>query len=156
MNKSNYINRYMVLLVDRKRVIMFTIKAGRASKRVEYVNGQVPQRVKTDEEHFYGRTDKIARHIEDHLHRDLLFVSGHAKTYWKKQKYDGLIIGTHKPLYSKIEKHLPAFMKKHVKEKFVTELKAPFGDILKVVRTSVKDMEKKIEIQAYENYFLNQ
>lgn len=152
-NNTEATKKYMVLLVDRKRAIMFTFLDGKAKNKKMLVDGQVPQRVKVDEESFYGRTDKIARHIEDHLHRHLTLIGNAAHTYWEKGKFDGIVVGTHRPLFTKITHHLPSSLNQHLIGKIVIDFKTPFGQILKKVQLFVEKTEQESDIKDYEKFF---
>ena len=148
----NTIKKYMILLVDRQKAKIFTISDGIVGQKEEFVNHEVPQRVHANNIHFYGRSDKIARHIEEHLHRHLLLVAQKAAQFAKQNHISGLIIGGHKPLFKKIEKHLLYPLNKKVKGKFVTELKTPFNNILKKVRQYILNLENHEEVMRYEAY----
>ncbi len=120
---------YMVLLADRKNARMFTLTGGAVGQVKECKEGYVPQKVKHGDD-TWDAPDKIFRHIEDHLHRHLSHVAQTADTFAKENQISSLIIGSHKPLFPKIEKHLSAPLRKKIKGTFVTELKAPFNTIL--------------------------
>lgn len=145
----------MVYLVDREKAVVFTFQNGKAKNKKEFTNGHVPQRVKVDEEHFFGRADKIARHIEDHLHRHFVSTTNFAEKYWEERQFDGIIIGTHKPLFSKITRHLPRKMKDHLIGKLVIHFKSPFGKTLDKLDAFTETYENNQEIKKYEKYFLN-
>lgn len=132
---------YMVLLADRKRAKMFTLVDGMVGRKEEFRNGHVPQKVKHGDD-TWDAPDKIFRHIEDHLHRHLTLVGQHAFNFSKGDHIAGVIIGSHKPLFSKIEKHLPYPLSRKVKGRFVTELKAPFNEILKRAKRLIDQIEK--------------
>lgn len=132
----------MILLVDRKKAIMFTYVDGVIENRRELHDGHVPQRVKEINK-AWMRQDKIFRHIEDHLHQHLKVVGDAALSFAKENHISFLFIGTHKPLYSKVEKYLPHFLLKKVKGKFVTELKGPFNEILKKVKQKINTYEER-------------
>jgi len=144
-------NKYLILLVDRKRARIFTIQNGVVDKDKEFVNGHVPQKVKHGDD-TWDAQDKIFRHIEDHLHRHLTFVVQNTADFTSKNHIDGLIIGSHKPLFSKIKEHFPCPLSKKVKGTFVTELKAPFGEILKRAKRAIDKIEKEKKLnQSYKD-----
>ncbi|MEX2013079.1 MAG: hypothetical protein WD967_01610 [Candidatus Levyibacteriota bacterium] len=138
--------KYMVLLVDRQKVKFFTLIDGSVERIDEFKNGRVPQKVRVNEEHYYGRGDKILRHIEDHLHRHLALVSQKAAVFAETNHIGGIVIGSHKPLFLKIEKHLPQHLFKKVEGRFVTELKEPFNDILERAKRLIDQIEKQAKI----------
>lgn len=140
MNKRN--NAYMVLLVDRKKAVMFTLFDGSVGKKDELIDGHVPQKVKHGDD-TWDAQDKIFRHIEDHLHRHLKLVSEKTAAFAKENNISKIIIGSHKPLFSKIENHLPHPLSKKVKGKFITELKTPFNEILRRAKNLISELEAK-------------
>lgn len=145
-------NKYLVLLVDRKRARMFTMNNGVVAHDEEVINGFVPQKVKHGDD-TWDAQDKIFRHIEDHLHRHLTLIAKNAATYAKKNQITAVIIGSHKPLFSKIKKHLPYSLSKKITGIFITELKAPFEEILKRAKKCIENLESGEEVKRYEKYF---
>lgn len=133
--------KYMVLLVDRQRVKIFSIINGAVEDMREFEDDQVPKKVKHGDD-TWDAQDKIFRHIEDHLHKHLVKAAGHAFDFAKENHVWAIIIGGHKPLFSKIEKHLAYPLSNKVKGTFVTELKSPFNEILKRAKSTVDKIEK--------------
>lgn len=131
----------MVLLADRKMVKMFTLLDGSIEEKEEFENEHVPQKVKHGD-NTWDAQDKIFRHIEDHLHRHLKKVGERAAKFALKNNISELIIGGHKPLFSKIEKHLPYPLSQKVTGRFVTELKAPFNEILHRAQKHIAQSEQ--------------
>ena len=131
---------YMVLLADRKRAQMFMLSNGVVGYSKEFINEHVPQKVKHGDD-TWDAQDKIMRHIEDHLHRHLQHVAKVADTFAKKNHISGLIIGGHKELFGKIRKHLSYPLNKKMKGTFVTELKAPFNEVLKRAKATIGAIE---------------
>lgn len=133
---------YMVLLVDRQKAKMFTLTDGAVERVEELKKDHVPQKVKHGDD-AWDAQDKIFRHIENHLHRHLTIVAQKASLYITKNNIAGIIIGSHKPLFSKIEKHLLYPLSRKIKGRFVTELKAPFNEILRRAKVLIDQIEKK-------------
>lgn len=136
MNKKTY----LILLVDRKRTKMFTLIDGAVEDKADFDDDQVPKKVKHGND-TWDSQDKIFRHIEEHLHRHLLLVGQHVAEFGRKNHISEIIIGSHKPLFAKIEKHLPYPFCHKVKGRFVTELKAPFNEILHRALQSIDQIE---------------
>ena len=132
----------MILLVDRQKAKMFMLTNGTVANTVEIKDGHVPQKVKHGDD-TWDAQNKIFRHIEDHLHRHLLLIGKKATDFARQNHVSGLIIGSHKALFSKVEKHLPVPLSKKLKGRFVTELKAPFNEILHKAVLCVAKIEKK-------------
>jgi hypothetical protein len=59
----------------------------------------------------------------------------------KKNHIDGIIIGSHKPLFPKIKKLFSPPIERKIKGTFVTELKVPFNEILKRARRVISEIE---------------
>jgi len=137
---------YMILLADRKQAKMFTIIDGTVEKKEEFVDGQVPQIVKHGD-NLWDAQDKIFRHIEDHLHRHLTLIGNRAARFAKRNHVSEIIIGGHKPLFAKIEKHLPYPFCHKVSGRFVTELKAPFNEILRRAKRSIVQLEEESKVK---------
>lgn len=121
---------YLVLLIDRKMAKLFTFFNGKLSYLNEFTGDSVPQKVKHGD-NTWDAQDKIFRHIENHLDRYLTQVSSFVSNYVKQNPIDGIILGSHKPLFAKIKKHLPFSLLKKVKGEFVTELKGPVDEVSK-------------------------
>lgn len=135
-------NRYLVLLVDRKRARMFTLHNGAVEQDEKFINTHVPQKVKHGDD-TWDAQDKIFRHIEDHLHRHLTSIAQQTRLYAAKNHITAVVIGSHKPLFSKIKKHLPYLISQKVKGTFTTELKAPFSEILERAKILIDKIENK-------------
>ena len=133
---------YMVLLVDRQKAKMFTLVDGAVGMVEEFKDGHVPQKVKHGDD-TWDAQNKIFRHIEDHLHKHLVLISRKAAAFAKKNNITAVVIGSHKPLFSKIEKHLPYPLSQKIKGRFITELKAPFNEILNRAKLLVSQIELK-------------
>lgn len=133
---------YLVLLVDRVRAEFFTLLDGSVGSHEILKRDQVPQRVKHGN-NIWDAQDKIMRHIENHLHRHLQNVSRAVSTFAKKNRIHGILIGSHKPLFQKIEKHLAYPFNRKIKGRFVTELKGPFNEVLRRAKKSISQVENK-------------
>lgn len=121
-------NRYLVLLVDRKKARIFTVYLGEIEEYKDVIVDIVPQKVRASEERFYGRSDKIFRHIENHLNRHLKTVAEKVKEFIQGKRINFIIIGGHKEIFEKLKKHLPKYIIDKVEGEFVTELNIPLND----------------------------
>ena len=130
----------MIIVVDRQRGRMFTFESGAIVRSLELNNDDVPQNVKNGE-NAWDAQDKIFRHIEDHLHRHLAKVTDAAREFVKNEKIKGVIIGGHKPLFSKIEAEMKYPLSKKVLGKFVTELKIPTKEMISRVNEAISNIE---------------
>lgn len=121
--------KYLVLLVDREKAKIFTVRLGKIEEEVDIFDNQVPQRVKAKTINL-GRTDKIMRHIEYHLNEHLKLVAKSAKEFISRKKIHFIIIGSHQELLPEIKKSLPHPLNKMILGEFVTELNIPLSQIL--------------------------
>lgn len=144
----------MILLVDRKRSKMFTLVNGLVMKNEEFKFSDTPRKVRHGDD-TWDAQDKIYRHIEDHVHRHLASIAESATIFAKQNHVSGIIIGGHKPLFSKIVNHLKYPLNKKVKGTFVTELKAPFDEIVKRAIDKISKLEIDEEIKRYEKSLAN-
>lgn len=131
---------YLVLLIDRKQAKFFTLSEGTVGAYSELIDKQVPQKVKHGDD-TWDAQNKIFRHIEDHLHRHFLLIFKTVKSFINKNYIDAILIGSHKPLFSKIEKHIPYPLNQKIEGRFVTELKCPFNEILKRAKYVISQIE---------------
>lgn len=133
--------KYMVMLVDRKRAILFTIINGLVERKKEVVDGQVPQNVKHGDD-TWDAEDKIFRHIQDHLHRHLSIIAEEAVAFVGNDTIEGILIGSHKELFSNIIKHIPYPLSRKIKGTFVAEFKVPFGEIIERAEQHIHEVER--------------
>lgn len=108
---------------------MFTVYQDKIEEHKDFFNGTVPQKVRANERDFYGRSNKIFRHIEDHLNRHLKLIANTVYNFIKGKNINFILIGGHKEMLSKIKNHLPKTLKKMIRGEFVTELNIPLKDI---------------------------
>ncbi len=133
---------YLILLVDRKRARMFTIFNGVVTNHHELNNDEAPRKVKHGE-NAWDAQDKINRHIENYLHRHLTHVAQEVNRYAKKEKIDGVIIGGHKQLFSKMEEYLKYPINKKILGNFVTELKVSQLEVFNRAKKFIDKIEKE-------------
>lgn len=134
--------KYLLLLVDREHAKLLLIADGRVKVERVIKKDIVPQNVKHGDD-TWDSQDKIFRHIEDHLHRHLQHVANETTSFIKEYNVIEILIGGHKPLFSKIIKNLPHAIFTKVIGTFVTELKVTNNTILD---KALKELEK-IEVK---------
>jgi hypothetical protein len=132
----------MVLVVDRQKANMFTLINSMLVDQSTIFDDQVPQKVKHGDD-TWDAQNKIFRHIEDHLHKHLTLISQKATLFAKKNHVTNIIIGSHKPLFSKIEKNLTDSLTKKISGRFITELKVPMDEIIIRAKNVVNRIEQK-------------
>lgn len=121
--------KYLVLLVDRKKARLFTVHLGIVEEHKDVFGEYVPQKVKQIHEAF-KRENKILRHIGDHLHRHLKLIIGKTKEFAHNNKnIHFLIIGGHEELLPKIKKLLPYPLSRKLRGSFITQLNIPLNDV---------------------------
>jgi peptide subunit release factor 1 (eRF1) len=121
--------RYLVVLADREKARLFTIRAGRVEDQEDVIDPSVPQNVKASEEQYYGRADKISRHIQEHLHRHFKLIATHINKFVEHKSITGVIVGGHDTLIHKTEEYLPKQLKKKVVAEFISELNVTLSQI---------------------------
>ena len=121
--------KYLVLLVDREKARIFTVHLGKIEEHKDIFNGEVPQRVKAKTINL-GRTDKIMRDIEGHVHRHLQLIVKATKEFIIGKDIHFIIIGGHHELLPKLKRHLRYPLNKMVRGEFITELNIPVSIIL--------------------------
>ncbi len=136
--------KYIVLLVDRKRSKILMIQDRSIIKHVELENDPAPRNVKKGE-NTWDAPDKIFRHREDLLSMHLEHVAIELNKFARNQKIAGLIIGGHRPLFKKVEKHLHYPFTNMVLGTFVTELKIPQMVILLRAVKAIESIENEAE-----------
>ncbi len=135
-------NKYLVLVIDKKRAKIFMVHSGGAVERSEeFVDGQVPKKVQHGDDNWDAQ-DKIFRHIEDHLRRHLEFITQKASLYAEKENIAGVLIGGNAQLFTKIKKYLKYPLSKQVKGTFLADMKAPFNKTLERIKVLIKKIEK--------------
>lgn len=137
-------NRYLVLLVDRKRARMFTLVDGVPTNHLELEHDEAPKKVKSVE-NVRDQQDKYLRKIDLLLHKHLEHVADNVTKYATKEKITHILIGGHKPLFHKIEEHLKYPFAKKVVGSFVTELKVPQEQVLKRALKALEKIDIKKE-----------
>lgn len=135
-------NKYLVLVIDKKRAKIFMAHSNGAVERSEeFADGQVPKKVQHGDDNWDAQ-DKIFRHIEDHLRRHLELIAQKASLYAEKENIAGVLIGGNAQLFTKIKKHLKYPLSRQVKGTFFADIKAPFNKTLERVKALIAEIEK--------------
>jgi hypothetical protein len=136
--------KYIVLMVDRKRARLFTVHMGEIKEQEDILAEEIPQKVRANDERYYGRSDKIFRHIQDHLHRNLVFIADKVDNFVREHDGAFLILGGHKEMLRRIKKKLSPCVQKMILGEFVSELNIPLNEIF----LQSKKIAEKIETDA--------
>lgn len=120
--------KYLVLLVDREKARLFTVRLGKIEENQGFLDLRVPQKVKAKKTD-WGRDDKIFRHIEGHLKDHLQMVARKAGEFIIGKNIHFVILGGHRELLPKMRTVLPYPVNKMVKGQFISELNIPVNDV---------------------------
>ncbi|MBI2442331.1 MAG: hypothetical protein HYV40_00295 [Candidatus Levybacteria bacterium] len=129
---------YLVVLVDRKKAVIFVIHLGEVEEKIVVSDGNVPQNVRANERDFYGRPNKIYRHIEDHLHRHLHVIVAALDEAVRRYETEFILIGGQEETINKLRRQLPHTIESMVLETFRMDPDTPLDAI---VQTSKKVAE---------------
>lgn len=143
--------KYIVLLIDREKARLFSVYLGEIQEYTEVFDGIVPQNVRANERDFYGRSDKIFRHIQDHLHRHVAIIANSLSEFIKKNGGNFLLIGGHKELLAMVKNELPDSVQKMVVAEFVTSVNIPLQKVLlqsKAVAEKIEQNEEESRLQS--------
>lgn len=145
MRRLNNMNkRYLFVIADRKYAKILAFLNGALEDVMEISDPSVPQKVKSNEQDYYGRNDKISRHIENHLHRHLQLISKKVDEFVGVKPVNAVFIGGHKTLFHLIRKHLSSSLRKKIIGEFVAPLKVFQNEIIRRCEKALLQFEKKI------------
>lgn len=137
--------KYLVVLVDREKVRLFSVYLGKIEEHKDVAVKDVPQKVKAKKVDV-ARERQIERHIDDHLHRHLKIVAQQVYEFALNKHIHFIIIGGHKELFPKFREHLPYPFNKMVLGEFVTELKVPLNKIFEHSEKIAQRIIKKLQM----------
>lgn len=120
--------KYLVILVDREKARLFSVRFGEISEHLDVFDDKVPQNVKAGDDS-WDQQNKIFRHIEDHLHRHLKLISETVDDFVKNNPVSFVIIGGHQEMIGKFKKHLNYPLNKMVLGEFVTAVNSPLNKV---------------------------
>lgn len=124
-------SKYMVLLVDREKALMFTVEQGEIVEQSKFSGDYVPQNKQaTGRDGNAGRSDIMTRHTNELLNRHINNACEAADKFARTKDIDFLIIGGHSEMFAKVAKSLPSNLQNKLVGSFVTEINIPLNDIL--------------------------
>lgn len=127
-----------IALVDRTKTEFFSLKWGRFDKDYGLSEFDVPQMVRGEKNTGKGINERSIRsHIEWHLQEHLKKSAAELFKIWQKEKFRKLIIGGHKEVLPKLEKHLHPYLKPLIVEKFHAEPDIFLREVKKEGRSAV-------------------
>ena len=146
--------RYVVVFLERDKARFFSIFLGEIEEISEIMFSDVPQRINAARAEWKGlRETKIQGHIQDHLHRHLKKVSEKTSDYFRKNKFNYLVLGAHREL---VEKFKEVLDKKSLK-KLIGSYHIRTGYDLNRIKEKSKEVisehEKQAEVETIKNLF---
>lgn len=134
--------KFCLISLDREKARIFSIRLGEIEEYSKF-SDEVPAQVK--EGGWYGLQGKrIERHIEDHLHRHFERVADAALDFFKKQKFDGLILGGRRETLTEFRPHLHAYLRDKIVGEIDLEPNASISEALE------KTLELEQEVKQRE------
>jgi hypothetical protein len=124
--------RYLVILNDRRRAILYTLFSGTLEDQKTVEGDTVPQDAQGRWANSLrtARQDKMQRHIRDHLRRHFKIIAQKASRFAGRKEINGVIIGGHRKDIGKFEESLPRELKEKVIGSFVSGLHENINDIV--------------------------
>ena len=123
-------SRYLVLLVDREKVRMFTVEQGDMIDYSEYVVNDVPQNTKSTGTDAAGSSNGNFRHNEVLLQRHINSAAQAVAKFTESKDVHFVIIGGHSEMFKRVAASLPAGLRSKVLDSFVTEINIPLNEIV--------------------------
>lgn len=149
LHAQNAFRLYLLVVLDRATAKFFLLNNGTIEKSESISDPSVPQKVHADgEEAMHAqRSDKIDRHIKDHLNRHFKLITEKLNEFSGTIPIVGVIIGGHKVLFSPFEKLLPKVLQKKVVGEFIAELNTNDKQILRSANDIIEKTNKNITHQ---------
>jgi hypothetical protein len=122
---------YLVLLVDREKVRMFTVEQGELVDHSDYFGSYVPNLAKSTGRDPAGGDDKVFRHNEELLKQHIASVAKAVVKFTKAKDVHFVIIGGHSEIFKKVAASLPIGIRSKIVNSFVTEINIPLNEILR-------------------------
>jgi hypothetical protein len=122
---------YLVMLVDREKVRMFTVEQGEMVDHSDYKTGHIPQVAKsTGRDYGLGRSDINHRHNEVTLRRHIKLTAEKVASFTKNQNIRFVILGGHSEIFKKVSSSLPTNLRNKILDRFVTEINIPLNELM--------------------------
>ncbi len=132
LGSLDHYSKYIVLLVDREKLRIFTVDQGEMVDHSEVLDDSVPQVSKsTGMEFAVGKSDVNQRHNDLLLQRHIDLLAKSIVRFNNKERVKFVIIGGHSELFKKVYASLPPGIRSKVAGTFVTEVNIPLSDIMK-------------------------
>jgi peptide chain release factor subunit 1 len=138
--------KYCLILVSKDKARIFTVYLGKIVEHFDVFDVVVGKHKKGG-----SSEGRFQRHHEDEVHRHLKKVAEKLFFFFKKEKFNRIIIGSTSEVLPEFEKVIHPWLRERVAGKFHTEL---FANANKLLKESLK-IEEQIE-RNEENYRLAQ
>lgn len=122
---------YVSLLIDREKAIAFIVNQGEIVAHTEIKTGYVQPREKgTNKDDGLRQADTEARYSEISLRRHIEQSIKEIEQFLQGRDFSFVLIGGHKPMFTKVTELLPPDLKGKVAGYFVTEMNVPLQTML--------------------------
>jgi peptide subunit release factor 1 (eRF1) len=146
--------RYVVAVLERDKARFFSIFLDEIEEVSEIMFSDVPQRINAARAEWKGlRETKIQGHIRDHLRRHLKKVSEKTSDYFRKNKFNYLVLGARRELVEKFTEILGAKSRKKLIGSYHIVSGYNLNRIKEKSREIINKHEKKIEAEIVKNLF---
>ncbi len=115
----NHYHRLLVAVVDRREAILYDYYMGELNE-IKQIRDDVPGRVRIAGWAGYGE-DKIQRHIIDHEQRHFKNVADVLFQFFKAERFEYLVLGTHDAEKNAFEQHLHPWLRERIIGWFAAE-----------------------------------
>ncbi len=135
--------RYCTIIIDREKARIFEVYLGDIEEHRE-VFDEVPAKVRMAG--WYGLEEKrVALHIEDHIHRHFKHAADVLMNFFKKYKFDWLILGGNQTIFHQFEAFLPTYLKERIVGRFPVESHIATEEVLSKSLQIEQEAERKEE-----------
>ena len=134
---------YLIIVADRKKAVLFLFKNGKVETRRNIMDPGVRKYTKINSGELYGRSTKLAHHIDNQLHRHLQLILKEANNLITEKHINGVFIGGHKPLFAEVVKELHPDLQKKLRGEFITELNIPDDELANHCKSMLDEYIKR-------------
>lgn len=144
-------DNFCVLLIDKEKSRIFSVYLGVIQEHLD-----VFDKVKGKHKQGGSSEARFQRHHEEEVKNHIKNVSQKLYSFFKRNKFDYLIIGYTTPeIWSYLENALPSQLKERIIGKFDVEIFASPQKILEKVNLLEKKIKKEKEKKLVDNFFNN-
>jgi len=133
---------YIIIVADLKKADLFLFNKGEVELSKTIMDPGVGKKTRINSGELFGRSNKLAHHIDNQIHRHLQLIIQEAIMLIKGKHINGVFLGGHKPLFHKIVHELPADLQKKLRGEFITELNIPQEELIKHCKRALEEYIK--------------